>query len=739
MFKDMKLGYKLIGAFVVMALIVALTGSFGIWSINRVVLHVKDMMMQRASQEKLVLLLEVTQKGCRHNLVEGALVRTEKAEFDAHVAAYRKKNQAFHSYLDILQKGDPRMGVPPASTDSTIEEHLKAVRKSWGEFEKVADELIAHKAMLLKGLNTGVVDQRAKDALADEKLNLLARNSLSKASEDAKLDIDDMADTVEGRMLEAGKEAFTIRTSATIAFLSVIVAAVLFAVFLGFMAARNILRRVENIAKALNQGAQGDLAVTVPVDSADELGRLSGDFNRMGEKLSEMVNSVKSSTKELTAVSEDVYAVSRKVIDAAELQAGAVNQTSAAVMEISASAKEVAQGVEGLSISASESSASVLEMAASVEEVAINAESLAMSVDEVSSSIMEMAASIRQIGEGVQTLQNASDTMASSVAQMDSSISQVEESANHTAAISNGVLRDAEEGNASVEATIAGIHEIRRSSLITAEVINTLSTKAEDIGDILSVIDEVTEQTSLLALNAAIIAAQAGEHGKGFAVVADEIKELAERTQSSTREIAQVVSGVQEETRRAVEAINAAEKSINDGVTLSKKSGEALGKIVSGTKRASGQVNEIAGATVEQAKGSRMIREAMEQVSEMIGQMANATKEQGKGSELIMTAAERMKDLTTQVNSSTSEQSKVGKLIARSTEDITDTIRQIKRACDEQALSSDLIVRAVENIQGPTGVNLESAKVLDDAVGRLSRLIKVLQQEMAGFKVVEGR
>ena len=117
-------------------------------------------------------------------------------------------------------------------------------------------------------------------------------------------------------------------------------------------------------------------------------------------------------------------------------------------------------------------------------------------------------------------------------------------------------------------------------------MITTLSERAADIGDILSVIDEVAEQTNLLALNAAIIAAQAGEHGKGFAVVADEIKELAERTSSSTREITLVIKGVQEETRRAVDAINQAEHSIAEGEMLSNRSGEALNKIVVG-------VNEI--------------------------------------------------------------------------------------------------------------------------------------------------
>jgi len=249
------------------------------------------------------------------------------------------------------------------------------------------------------------------------------------------------------------------------------------------------------------------------------------------------------------------------------------------------------------------------------------------------------------------------------------------------------------------------------------------------------VIDEVAEQTNLLALNAAIIAAQAGERGRGFAVVADEIKELAERTSSSTREIAQVIKAVQDETRRAVDAMDQAGKSIADGEILSNRSGEALNKIVEGVNRATEQIDEIARATIEQAKGSRMIREAIEKIMEMVGQIAMATCEQGKGGELIISAVERMKELTTQVRVSTREQTKVGNFIAKSTENITGMIHQIKRASDEQSRGSEQIVIAVENIQHSNTVNLDATKVMNNAVMNLSRQIEILRKEMEIFKI----
>lgn len=484
---------------------------------------------------------------------------------------------------------------------------------------------------------------------------------------------------------------------------------------------------------------EGNLADRLPVSSKDEIGDLAGSLNRLVDLLHVMVTKVDTSSQELSRISGTLSDASKQVYRGAEQTNTRVGETSSAIMEINASIKEVSQGIDSLSLSASENSSSVLEMAASVEEVAINVENLAQSVDDVSSSIIEMAAAVKHISDSVNGLIDSSTVTASSVIQMDSSIRQVEQSAMDTASISEEVRRDAESGKASVEATISGMQEIKRSSSITHEVIVTLSEKAHDIGAILSVINEVAEQTNLLALNAAIIAAQAGEQGKGFAVVADEIKELADRTSSSTREIEELIKGVQEETRRAVDAINVAEKSIADGELLSQKSGVALGKIVSGVEKASEQVGEIARASAEQAKGSQMIREAMEQVTDMIMQIANATQQQSKGSELIMTAVERMKVLTSQVRSSIREQSKVGTLIAGSTENITSMIRQIKRACDEQTRGSEQIVVAIDDIQKSTHEHLGAAGTMEKAVGGLSLQVAELKKEISGFTLTEHR
>ncbi|WP_306533025.1 methyl-accepting chemotaxis protein [Geobacter sp.] len=724
MLKDMKLGVRLIGSFVIMAIIVAVTGLIGIRSISMVSNRVVSVLQSRYDQQKVALQLQAAERTTRADLLEGMMAHIDDKGMKEHIDSYHKSRDLIRRYSKGLLKGDDALGLQAAPKDSVMESHAEALMETWGEYEKVAERIIAYKSAVISG-------QQAPSAVSEGRLI----SELTGASEFVARDIDDLIETVKEMMREVGKETGRIKTSVSVTFIIVIVGAAALALSFGIVATRNIIRRVDQMVTAMKGGAEGDLSSRVANPSGDELGRLGEDFNTMLEKLGELVKKVNRSLVEVGQISANIFEASRRVLAAAEVQADGVAQTSSAVTEINASIKEVSTGVDSLSLSASETSSSILEMAASIEEVALNAEALAQSVEEVSSSVVEMVASIKQISGSVTSLMEVTATTASSVAQMDSSIKQVEKNAMDAATISEEVRRDAETGKASVEATIAGISEIKRSSRITSEVIETLSGRVTDIGAILSVIDEVAEQTNLLALNAAIIAAQAGEHGKGFAVVADEIKELAERTSSSTREISQLIKGVQDETARAVEAIEVAEKSIADGETLSQRSGEALTKIVTGVQQTTDQVESIARATMEQAKGSQMIREAMEQVSDMIGQIASATREQSKGSDMIMGAAERMKGLTSQVRVSTKEQANVGNFIASSTENITTMIRQIKRACDEQTRGSEQIIRAVENIQESTDTNLGAAKMMEDSVSRLSRQLEVLQGEMNSFKL----
>lgn len=727
---NLKLGQKFVGLFLIMAVIVAITGLFGISSLNRVGHTIQDVIMTSSSQANQVVLMKTALQECRLHLVEAATVNGAE-DFEVVKADYESKRDRFQGYLSIIQKGDQRLGLAAIKKGTQLEERVNAVVAKFGDFSESADRM-------LQRIESLAASGKAADAIHDPQIHKILREELPLKTDDAATSVDEMLVTVNTLMKQANKDASSIQHNAQFTLVAVIICAVLFAIAFGVIVSRGIVRRVQKIAGALAEGSQGKLTVTLSDSSADEIGVLANDFNLMSAKLAEMVNRIKLSARELGNITASLRHVSQQSLVSAEVQAGSVLQTTSAIAEMNSTINGISQAIDSLFLSTSESSSSTMQLVASIEEVALNVETLSEAVEDVSSSITEMAASIRAIDGNVASLVESSMTTASSVASMDISIRQIEQNATESASISEGLLKDAETGRASVEATIAGISEIKKSSIITSEAISTLSEKASDIGSILQVIDEVAEQTNLLALNAAIIAAQAGDQGKGFAVVAEEIKELAERTSSSTKEIAKVIAAVQQEVHRAVDSISLAEQSIEDGEQLSYQSGEALAKILSGVRTSSTQIVEIAKTTESQARESRQIKTAVEKISDMAAQIATATGQQGRGADMIIAATEKMKGLNSQVRNSTREQSTVGSFIGKSTESITTMIRKIKIASDEQTKSSALIMQSANEIQKSTEDALEANRVTDEAVKRLSNQSELLKKEMNQFIIPES-
>jgi methyl-accepting chemotaxis protein len=278
------------------------------------------------------------------------------------------------------------------------------------------------------------------------------------------------------------------------------------------------------------------------------------------------------------------------------------------------------------------------------------------------------------------------------------------------------------------------MNEIRTSSTVTFDAIENLSKRVSNIGKILSVIDEVAEQTNLLALNASIIAAQAGERGKGFSVVADEIKNLAKRTGNHTREISEIILGVKEETERAVKAIVLSEKRISEGSILSRQSGEALLKIVTGIQSASNQIEEINKTALGQITSSAAMQHAMGHVAEMVEQIAIATREQSHGNELITSEVERMRDITKEVMPLLVSHRHSADLVVGASEKINAMVVGICDASILQADSAERIGDSLKNFEDSANAHVSSTLVMDEVLIMLARQIDILQMEMNQFK-----
>jgi methyl-accepting chemotaxis protein len=278
------------------------------------------------------------------------------------------------------------------------------------------------------------------------------------------------------------------------------------------------------------------------------------------------------------------------------------------------------------------------------------------------------------------------------------------------------------------------MQNIKAAVEATAAVVNRLGKRSQEIGQILKVIDEVADQTGLLALNAAILAAQAGAHGKGFAVVAEEIKELAERTAASTHEIAGLIASVREETAESVQAMGRGLKAVDAGVALVNVTHEVLEQVADSSRQSADMARAIEKTTAEQAKGVAQITETAVSIAGQLEQIAGALQEQRTGSERISQAAERMRDITRQVKTATQEQISGSRQIAAAVESVTAQASQVARFTGEQSVGAQRISEAIHRIQTITQDTVDLSVEMNEAVQTLKAKSKALQAEIDGFK-----
>lgn len=270
-------------------------------------------------------------------------------------------------------------------------------------------------------------------------------------------------------------------------------------------------------------------------------------------------------------------------------------------------------------------------------------------VEDVARIVAEQTGTIladsKNMEQGMQQQLHQSAEVVDAVEAMLKTIIMNSNNANSTASTAEEAKAAAEEGGRIVAETVVGMKRIATVVKQSAATVQELGKSSDQIGEIISVIDDIADQTNLLALNAAIEAARAGEQGRGFAVVADEVRKLAERTTKATKEIAAMIKKIQADTKGAVHSMEQGTLQVDEGIKLADKAGTSLLEIVGISQKVTDMVTQIAAASEEQSSASEQISKNVEAINSVTNESATATKQIAGAAEDLSRLTENLQQL----------------------------------------------------------------------------------------------
>ena len=461
---------------------------------------------------------------------------------------------------------------------STSEDEKKAVEKSLGDLDGELVATLKKYEPLISGNAEKTVYEQAVKGVADYRATVHEAIALVKAGKESEAQqlrrttwtkaanyLRDQTDALQKMNREGAErsatEAMADIQSATAGGITALILGIALALFCSYLIAQRISSRLNNAVDIAHEIAKGDLTVTLPPATGDEVGKLLG---AMGE----MQGSLRSAMRETTASAQSI-------LDAAQNLNDAVNQMN--------------------------QSASIQSSAASA--IAANVEELTVSINIV-----------------------ADNTGAAARVAIDS-----DEQAN--------------EGHHAIETLVRQINEAADVVRESAEQMHHLQNESEKISNIVAVIKDIADQTNLLALNAAIEAARAGEAGRGFAVVADEVRKLSERTALSTGEISQMVSTIQDSTGRVVSRVSHGVELVDSSVSIAGQAGDSIARMREMAQRVASLVGEVDGALREQSSASTEVAKKIEDIATQAEEANSIANETAHASDSMAQTAQGMQAL----------------------------------------------------------------------------------------------
>jgi methyl-accepting chemotaxis protein len=382
-----------------------------------------------------------------------------------------------------------------------------------------------------------------------------------------------------------------------------------------------VAKPVNDLVDYSHKFAAGDYNSRPQIDSNDDFGLIAENFTRSSERISRAVLNQEAQENLQKSVTEFLTVVSQIGRGDLTLRGRVTNDGLGNVVDsVNFMLDNFVKVLERVRKAAIDVSSSANEILLSSEDMASGAVQQDQEITNTSSAVEELTVSMKQVSNNAEA----------------------------SAEAARRALDAAEQGNRAVRDTLEGMQRIRSSVQATAKKIKSLGDRSLEISEIINVINDITEQTNLLALNAAIEAARAGEAGRGFAVVADEVRKLAEHSRTATKDIAALIKAIQAETNEAVVVMEEGTKEVEVGARLADQAGKALEAISSVVRQSAELVQEISLASKQQVRGTEGVANAMQIIS-------NITRQTSQGARQTARTVENMVKLSEQLNEALSQ------------------------------------------------------------------------------------
>jgi methyl-accepting chemotaxis protein len=513
---------------------------------------------------------------------------------------------------------------------------------------------------------------------------------------------------------------------------------------LGFLITRRIadpLRAVTRVSQQiadielpqlvneLNALAHGDLNRTLSISAQpltitrrDEVGQLASAFNSVISRLQEAGSAFDEMAASLRALIGQVQANAVQIAAASQQIKSASEQSAEATQQVAATIQQVAQGAGQQTQSITQASSQIEQMTQAIDGVARGAQDQAQAVTETSEMVAQLVQAIEGVRQGAVRQVDGTARAAQALSRLDGELGHVNEVTGEMDSITGKAAKAGDDGISLAERSVRGMERVRTATEQLAGRVRDLGKRSGQIGAIVGTIDDIAEQTNLLALNAAIEAARAGEQGRGFAVVADEVRKLAERSTRATKEIATMIEGVQAGANEVVATMQETGKDVSEAVEWTERAKQAFHAIAEGVQSAVAQMKRIQAAVERMRTASAQFGSAMQDVSAIAESNQRAAEEMGTLSDKVETGIEGVSAVVEENTAATEE-------LAASSGEIGGAVETVASVSEENSAAAQEVSAATEEVSAQIEEMAAAAHSLSEIAGQLQVLVSQFQIE----------